>query len=158
QCNAVSLYLPDTEQEGKLRVHGLDFPGSRGFMQEEMLLPIANTTSGRAFETGMPICWGEPPQDLAEPALQKNAGEGFQSGCFIPIKRNGRKLGVLTLLDRRPDAFSEEDVKFLVQVASQVGIALENAVHFSNVNETRDRLAEERSYLLDEIRSEHRFQ
>jgi formate hydrogenlyase transcriptional activator len=157
QCDAACLSLPDTEK-GELHIHGLDFPESRGFMQEEMAFPIANTSSGRAFESGKPVYWGTPPQDLAPLALQKNAAEGFQSGCFIPIARNGRKLGVLHLFDRRANAFTESAVEFLTQVASQVAIALENALEFSTVNETRDRLDKERLYLLDEIRSEHRFQ
>jgi len=41
---------------------------------------------------------------------------------------------------------------------NQVAIALENALEYRNVNESRQQLAEERLYLLDEIGSEHRFQ
>jgi formate hydrogenlyase transcriptional activator len=157
QCDAAYLSLPDTDKR-ELHVHGLDFPESRGFMQEEMAIPIANTSSGQAFLTGEPVYWGSPPQDIAPIAMQKNALEGFQSACFIPITRKARKLGVLHVLDRRANYFSEEVVEFLVQVASQVAIALENALEFSDVSESRERLAKERLYLLDEIRSEHRFQ
>ena len=157
QCDAACLSLPDTNK-GELQIHGLDFPEGRGFLLEEMTLPMADTSSGRAFESGKPVCWGTPPQDLAPLARQKVVGEGLQSGCFIPITRNGRKLGVLLLFDRRANAFTESAVEFLMQVASQVAIALENAREFSTVNETREQLAKERLYLLDEIRSEHRFQ
>ncbi len=157
QCDAACLSLP--EKEGaELRIHGLDFPDGHGFLVNEMVLPIDNTSPGRAFESGKVFCWGAPPDDLASVALQKNAGEGFQSGCFLPIVRGNRKLGVLHLLDRRQNAFSVQDVDFLGQVAGQVAIALENALEYRNVNESREQLAEERLYLLDEIRSEHRFQ
>jgi formate hydrogenlyase transcriptional activator len=157
QCDAACLSLP--EKEGaELRIHGLDFPDGRGFLVNEMVLPSDNTSPGRAFESGKVFYWGAPPDDLASVALQKNAGEGFQSGCFLPIVRGNRKLGVLHLLDRRKDAFSVQDVDFLGQVAGQVAIALENALEYRNVNESREQLAEERLYLLDEIRSEHRFQ
>jgi formate hydrogenlyase transcriptional activator len=157
QCDAACLSMPEKEKP-ELRIHGLDFPDGRGFMVNEMVLPIANTSPGRAFESGKAFYWGRPPTDLAPVALQKNAGEGFQSGCFLPIVRGNRKLGVLHLLDRRENAFGVHDVDFLVQVASQVAIALENALEYRNVNESREQLAEERLYLLDEIRSEHRFQ
>lgn len=157
QCDAACLSLPEKEK-AELRIHGLDFPDGRGFMANEMVLPIAGTSPGRAFESGRAFFWGSPPTDLAAVALQKNAGEGFQSGCFLPLIRGERKLGVLHLLDRRGNAFSVQDVDFLVQVASQVAIALENALEYRHVNESREQLAEERLYLLDEIRSEHRFQ
>jgi formate hydrogenlyase transcriptional activator len=157
QCDAACLSLPDKEK-AELRSHGLDFPGGRGFLVDGMVLPIADTSPGRAFETGEPFCWGSPPTDLAPIALEMNAGEGFQSGCFLPIISGDRKMGVLHLLDRRENAFSAQDVEFLVQVTAQVAIALENALEYRNVNESRQQLAEERLYLLDEIRSEHRFQ
>jgi formate hydrogenlyase transcriptional activator len=157
QCDAACLSLPEKER-AELRIHGLDFPDGRGFLVNEMVLPVDNTSPGRAFESGKVFYWGTPPDDLASVALQKNAGEGFQSGCFVPIVRGNRKLGVLHLLDRRKNAFSVEDVDFLGQVAGQVAIALENALEYRNVNESREQLAEERLYLLDEIRSEHRFQ
>ncbi len=157
QCDAACLSLPEKEK-AELRIHGLDFPDGRGFVVNEMVLPIANTSPGRAFESGKPFYWGSPPSDLAPLALQKNADEGFRSGCFLPIVRGDRKLGVLHLLDRRENAFSVQDVDFLVQVASQVAIALGNALEYRNVNESRQQLAEERLYLLDEIGSEHRFQ
>jgi len=157
QCDAVCLSLPEKEKP-ELRIHGLDFPDGRGFMLNEMVLPIADTSPGRAFESGKPFFWGSPPSDLAPVASQTNADEGFQSGCFLPIVRGERKLGVLHLLDRGENAFSVQDVDFLVQVANQVAIALENALEYRNVNESRQQLAEERLYLLDEIGSEHRFQ
>ena len=70
--------------------------------------------------------------------------------------RKGAKLQIVDLdvmLDRRRNAFSEEDVDFLRQVAGQVAIALENALEFSELSESKDRLAEEGLYLRDEIRT-----
>jgi formate hydrogenlyase transcriptional activator len=91
-------------------------------------------------------------------ALKVNAEEGFESGCFLPIIRGNRTLGILHLLDRKPDAFTQEDVEFLHQVANQVAIALENALEFSELSESKERLAEEGLYLRDEIRTEHQFE
>jgi formate hydrogenlyase transcriptional activator len=157
QCDAACLSLPDREQT-QLRVYGLDFPAGKGFMQDQMVLPMAGTSPGRAYQTGKPVRFGTAPTSLAPVALKVNAEEGFESGCFLPILRRNRTLGVLHLLDRRKDAFSEEDVQFLRQVASQVGIALENALEFSELSESKERLAEEGLYLRDEIRTEHHFE
>jgi formate hydrogenlyase transcriptional activator len=123
-----------------------------------MALPVDGTSPGIAYRTGEPVFFGRAPKSLAPMALRVNAAEGFQSGCFLPIIRGNRTLGVLHLLDRRADAFSQEDVEFLRQVARQVAIALENALEFSELSESRERLAEEGLYLRDEIRTEHEFE
>jgi formate hydrogenlyase transcriptional activator len=157
QCHAACLSLPDSARSN-LRVHGLDFPDSRGFMREEMQIPIINSSPGTAFRTGRPVVFGTAPSTLDPMALHINAAEGFQSGCFLPIQRRERTLGVLHLLDRREDKFSENDVVFLSQVANQVAIALENAIEYREMSEARERLAEERLYLRDEIRTDRYFE
>jgi len=157
QCDAACLSLPDREQS-HLRVYGLDFPAGKGFMQDQMVLPVEGTSPGISFRTGKPHWFGAAPKSLAPVALRVNAEEGFESGCFLPIIRGSRTLGVLHLLDRSKNAFSEEDVDFLQQVASQVAIALENALEFNELSESRERLAEEGLYLRDEIRTEHHFE
>src|SRR5215813_7379563 len=157
QCDAACLSLPDRDQT-QLRVFGLDFPAGKGFMQDQMVLPMVGTSPGGAYRTRKPVRFGTAPKSLAPVALRVNAEEGFESGCFLPIMRGNRTLGVLHLLDRHKDAFSEEDVDFLRQVASQVAIALENALEFSELSESKERLAEEGLYLRDEIRTEHHFE
>jgi formate hydrogenlyase transcriptional activator len=156
QCDAACLALPEPEKQ-ELRIHGLDISESRGFFREQMTFPISGSSAGKAYETGKPFFFGTPPTDLAPISLQSNAIEGFNSGCFIPIVHHGRKLGVLLLLDRRKDAFRHSDVEFLEQIVDQVAIALENALSYQELSDSRERLAKERLYLLSEIRSEHRF-
>ena len=155
-CDAASIALPDPDQNN-LRLHGLDIPDGRGFLREGMTVPLLGSHSGRAFSSGKPFFFGTPPPDPSSFLLQATAVEGFNSGCFIPIIFRERKLGVLFLLDRREHAFTEADVEFLGQIANQVAIALENALNYQELSESREKLAKERVYLLNEIRSEHRF-
>jgi formate hydrogenlyase transcriptional activator len=156
QCDAACLSLPDLQRQ-KLEIHGLDFPEGRGFLQEEQQLPIDGSSPGHAFRTGEPVLFETPPRALHISALQLNAREGVQSGCFLPLARNGRMLGVLHLLDRKPHRFTEADAEFLQQVANQVAIALDNALQYREVHDSRDRLADETSYLRTEIRAERGF-
>ena len=90
-------------------------------------------------------------------SLQLNDQEGVQSGCFLPLVRGDRKIGVLHLLDRHPHRISEEDADFLQQVSNQVAIALGNAMQYREVDESRERLAGETNYLRTEIRAERGF-
>jgi formate hydrogenlyase transcriptional activator len=156
QCDGACLSLPDLQRQ-RLEIHGLDFPEGRGFLQEEMQIPIEGTSPGKAFRTGEPVLYETAPQALHKMALQINFQEGVQSGCFLPLIRGDRKLGVLHLLDRQPHRFSEADAEFLQQVSNQVAIALDNAMQYREVDESRERLAGQTSYLRTEIRAEQGF-
>jgi formate hydrogenlyase transcriptional activator len=62
----------------------------------------------------------------------------------------------LARLDAVP--FSARDLEFLKLVANQVAIAVENALAYDEIAELKDRLAQEKVYLEDEIRSELNFE
>src|SRR5205085_11739101 len=56
------------------------------------------------------------------------------------------------------DFFTPGDLQFFTQAAGQVAIALENALAYKRIEELNARLAEEKVYLEDEIRTENRFE
>jgi formate hydrogenlyase transcriptional activator len=153
-CEVAGVLLPEAGRH-QLRVYALDFPDSQGFIQEESLVPIEGSLPGKAFQTGKPVV-----VDRSDPAEVscRIAGEGLQSHCLLPlISRNGI-LGVLGLGKRRESAFSQDDVEFLLQVANQVAIAVENALAYGQIAELKDQLSQEKLYLEDEIRSEMHFE
>ena len=53
--------------------------------------------------------------------------------------------------------FTGDEVEFLRQVAAQVAIAVENAVAYRQIADLKDKLAQEKLYLEDEIRSQMNF-
>jgi formate hydrogenlyase transcriptional activator len=59
---------------------------------------------------------------------------------------------------RAENAFTQEDVDFLAQVASQVAIAVANALAYRQIADLKDQLAQEKLYLEDEIRTEQGFE
>ena len=165
-CDFAGLLLPDVES-GQLRLYVLDYPEGKGLFQEEMLIPLKGSASGLAFRTGTPLVLHSFEQARLDPEMygvpgaeglyQRVATEGFKSGCFLPLLNRGRVLGVLALIKRQEQAFHQDDVEFLSQVASQVAIAVENALDYRQVTESRERLAEETRYLQEEIRTTHHF-
>src|SRR5439155_1685458 len=54
-----------------------------------------------------------------------------------------------------PDA---DGVGFHTQVANQLAIAVENALAYGEIRSLKDKLAEERVYLRDEVRNERNFE
>ncbi len=81
-----------------------------------------------------------------------------KSGCWLPLLGRQGVLGTLNLLSYRSDAFREDDLDLLGQVASQVAIALENAMAFGEVSRQKEKLTEEKHYLQDEIRNQLNFE
>jgi formate hydrogenlyase transcriptional activator len=154
-CDYVGLALSDVDSH-QLRLYALDFPAGQGFLQEDMPLPMEGSASGQVFQTGQPLALSGPVWRNSE-LYQVGAVEGFQSGCFFPLINSHRVLGVLQLARLQEQAIIQEDVDFLSQVASQVAIAVDNALNYRQVTESRARLAEEKRYLQDEIRTAHNF-
>jgi formate hydrogenlyase transcriptional activator len=157
QCDYVSLSLPGAESGG-LRLYALDFPKGKGFLQEEKLLPLEGSPSGQAFKSGNPVALDSQGMSRLDPAINPVVSEGIRAGCFLPLISRNRILGTLNVgrLDDHP--FSEDEVEFLSKVANQVAIAVENALAFREIAELKERLAGEKLYLEDEIRTEHNFE
>jgi formate hydrogenlyase transcriptional activator len=97
--------------------------------------------------------------DVAEAAAPAAVlAEGIEFGCLLPLVSRDRVLGVLGLGRRAENAFTPEDVDFLAQVASQIAIAVENALAYRQIADLKDQLAQEKLYLEDEIRTEQGFE
>jgi formate hydrogenlyase transcriptional activator len=158
RCDGVGVLLPDAEGH-QLRVYALDYPDSKGFIQEETLVPLEGSLPGKAFQTGKPVVLDRPdPAQVSPEDYRLITGEGLQSSCLLPLISRNRSLGVLGL-GRQPEyAFHQEEVAFLAQVANQVAIAVENALAYGQIAALKDQLAQEKLYLEDEIRSEMYFE
>ena len=98
------------------------------------------------------------PSELPPEMYKKATGEGLNSFCDIPLVSRDRLLGVLAVARREENAFGEDEVAFLTQAANQVAIGVENALAYTEIAELKDRLAQEKLYLEDELRGEMDFE
>ena len=158
QSDSVGVNLPDPET-GELKLYALDFPGAKGFLREGMV-HASGSLPASVLRTGQPMAFGLQNGAMAD----MNAGmklyedEGLQSFCWLPLISHDRGLGVLGLSRLAATPFSQEDVHFLVQVSTQVAIAVENALAYGQISELTEKLAQEKLYLEDEIRTESNFE
>ena len=156
-CDVVGVFVPDSEQR-QLRLRAFDFPGSNGSAKEDSLYPLEGSIVGKVFKTGKPVFVGTgadaaEADGAGERDICKIRGEGIESVCALPLIRRNRTLGILALGSRVENSFSPEDVDFLVRVAGQVAIAVENALVYREIAELKDKLAQEKLYLEEEIRT-----
>ncbi|HWZ82049.1 MAG TPA: sigma 54-interacting transcriptional regulator [Terriglobales bacterium] len=158
RCEAAAVMLADSEGKN-LRVHALDFPESRGIFTEGGVIPVEGTMPGDAFRTGQPIVVNRlDPAEMPPEMYRKAKGEGLNSFCDVPLISKGRALGILAVGRRDENAFDADQVSFLSQVAKQVAIGVDNALAYSEIAELKDRLAQEKLYLEEEIRGEMDFE
>ena len=155
RCDLAAVMLPDAESR-QLQGFAQDFPKSWGFIREETPVP-PDSPVAQVFRTGQP--WIGYARDLPE-GLERDLGEaeGLKSGCALPLVSRNKVLGVLGLGRRDETPFSPDDVAFLTQVASQIAIAIENALAYQQIADLKDKLSLEKLYLEDEIRSEMNFE
>jgi formate hydrogenlyase transcriptional activator len=154
QCDGVGIDLPSPEDQ-KLRLYALDFPGNPGIIEEGFEPPADEKASAvRAFLGGESVVLSREELEH-EPTVPHLA---IQSLVHVPLKGRERIVGVLSLGSLSEQAFSQDDVMFLNQIARQVAIAIENALAFGEVSDLKNKLAREKVYLEDEIRSELKFE
>jgi formate hydrogenlyase transcriptional activator len=163
RCDGAGICLPGAEA-GTFRVHVIDFPGSKGFFKEaQVITPGESSPAKRAFETLRPVIaiTGDHPSgsDLATDTGYRFAiAEGIRTACFVPLVNRARALGILVLARATDDAFTQDDVEFLGQAAGQIAIAIENALAYQEIRELKDKLAHEKLYLEDELRTDRHFE
>ena len=158
RCDAAAVMLADADEK-HLVVHALDFPESRGVFTEGALVPIEGTLPGDTFRSGKPSIVNRlDPGEMPPEMLEKARAEGLNSFCDIPLISKDRLLGVLAVARREENGFDDDEVSFLIQAANQVAIGVENALSYREIAGLKDRLAQEKLYLEDEIRGEMDFE
>jgi formate hydrogenlyase transcriptional activator len=153
-CDGVGITLPDSDNT-HLRIYALDFPFSDESIQEESLVPIDEDVSGAVFRTGKPWCGSV--QEARRLGMKDTSQAEVGTVCILPLVSRGRVLGIFGGVKYQDNAFTGDDIEFLTQIASQVAIAVENALAFGEIRELKDKLAQEKLYFEDEIRSEMNF-
>src|SRR5882724_1403162 len=144
---------------GLLKIHALDFPGHQGLFKQEITIARDASPAGTAIATGQPLlARGAELERYTSDVMRILRAEGLQSVCCVPLITQGRTFGSLNLASRRLDAFPPQDVELLQQVAAQIAIAVENALAFKEIDALKNKLAVEKLYLEEEIRSEFNFE
>src|SRR3984885_831589 len=151
-----SMLTVSNSDSGQLDLYALHSTG----------LTFIDALKGPFDSTGMPaaevLATGKPvvayAADIARypsPIFGQFVALGFKSVCSVPLVAPNRTIGTLALCRMTEDAWSGDDIAFLVQVANQIAIAVENSLSYRELAEMKERLATEKLYLEDEIRLDH---
>lgn len=153
-----SLSLYDAETQ-RLEIHALDFPVSKGLLQEGLSIPVEGSPTGRAIQTRQPVFIDRGEiEKFGSDIARRILAEGLKSALCLPLISHGRPLGTLVVASLVEEKFPERDAELLQHVANQIAIAVENSVAFHQVVDRANKLSEEKLYLQDEIRTEYNFE
>ena len=151
-----AVWIIDKEQN-RLETAAMDFPSGRGFIDDVTVELTAEDI--HRMKTRQPELWGQKElQALPETVRESFASEGLESMLVTALRTANRPLGVITLGSKRAGHFRHQDLDLLGQIATQISLALDNAMAYEKLNASRDQIEEERLYLETELRAEYNFE
>jgi phosphoserine phosphatase RsbU/P len=145
--NAFSVYLLDEKRQELRIAYAVGYPDA----QPNMRLRVGQGVVGAAVEEGRPILVNDIRQEPRYMGPLRN----MLSQLAVPMRRKGRVIGALNLLNETEGAFTYQDEALLRQFAAHVAVAIENARLFRSERQyvdTLETLAEigrEMSSILD---------
>jgi len=152
----LALYEASSRQ---FRIHALDFAKNQNLIGPGSVFPVEGTPSGLAFVSRQTVTvqrldLNEFPAEI----MRHVAAQGIRSGVCVPLISHGQALGTMDVASFREAAFSPEDAELLTQIGSQVAIAVANALAMRELEALKNKLAEEKLYLEEEIQTDHNFE
>ena len=153
---SLALYEPAAQQ---VRLQALDFPRARACSRKKWFSRSRARLPARSSVTRKPLIISganldgykterQPPLHRRRSALRLHRAAHHRQ----PDPRHAQPV------QPPPGAFTQEDVDLLMRVANQVAIAIENALAYREIAELKNKLADEKLYLEEEIRTEYTFE
>ncbi len=120
-------------------IGSLDFPFSldEGVRYQMPPIKLGEGLTSQVIQSKQPLLFGTGTEADAEGAI--SYGTPTEAWLGVPILAGERVIGTINLESIKKNAFSDSDVRLLSTVASNMGVALENARLF---DETKRLLAE----------------
>ena len=116
------------------------------------VLDLNDSPAGRAFVNQKPVLRRDLELERQTSSEERAYGHGFRSLCALPLTVRDRRIGAITVGSLAKDQYTEADAEFLVEVANQVAIAVDNMKSYEEIaalNATIRATAERRRTLLD---------
>jgi formate hydrogenlyase transcriptional activator len=146
------LLLTLCNTTGSLDVHALHCTCPHLAEAVKGVLDPAGLPSAEVLASGQPVVAHDTDIDrYPSPGFRRLVELGLKSACIVPLITRDGTIGTLDVCRTTNDAWSAEDIEFLVQVARQVAMTVSNSLAYRELEDMKERLATEKLYLEDEI-------
>src|SRR5262245_36717564 len=150
------LYQPEQDS---LRVTALEGPlTARQYGAVGTEIERQGSHAGWALDHNQCLLRRDLAEEIQFPIEEKLLAEGIRSYIVAPLIGKGKPLGTLNVGSETPQRYCEDDALFLLGVAGQVTLAIENMLAYEEIAALKARLEQENTYLQEEIRTEHNFE
>ncbi|MFO0765982.1 MAG: sigma 54-interacting transcriptional regulator [Nitrospiraceae bacterium] len=148
----------ETRQQFRLRA--LDFQDNPGWLFEGFVADAVDSPATIAVSTKRPVAINhlKELERFGHHVIRMLLDKEFKSMCALPLLSDDRAIGCLTFASRQEEAFPESSIEFLMEVAGQIALAVANALAYQEITELKNKLAEEKLYLEEELRTEQGFE
>ena len=108
-------------------------------------LPVDESPGGLVWKSQKPLTVDDITQEHRFPKLTPLLIEnGVQSFCMVPLTTAQRRLGGMGFGSLQKRVYQEAELAFLLQVAKQVAVAVDNALNYESARTAQQQLARER--------------
>jgi len=152
---AITLYQPERDSFRFLAVEGELLSD---YFRTGLEISRNETCGSWVFDHQRPLVRRDLEKEQQYPNERRLAAEGIQSMCVVPLALQRKCIGLLSVVSRQRDRYSEEDALFLQEVANQVALAVQNMQAYQEIDSLKARLEKENVYLREELRAEHNFE
>ncbi|HET7005316.1 MAG TPA: sigma 54-interacting transcriptional regulator, partial [Candidatus Binatia bacterium] len=153
---ALSLYDPAA---GCLRIVACSGPYQRAdYSPIGRQLKLDDSPAGQAFQSQRAVLCSDLETARRSASEERAYGHGFRSICVLPLVVHGKSLGAITVGSLTRNQYAAADAQFLMEVANQIAIAIENMQLHEETAALKARFEAETVYLQEEIKTEHNFE
>lgn len=146
-------------EQGSMKAYVLSPTPASPLLESGRSVAIEQTLSAKAFlQKESQTLTREDLVSHASGISERMVNAGIRTVRCMPLLTSTGALGTLNVGSKKDQAFSQQDEEILNQIAAQLAIALDNARAYREIQELKERLAEEKLYLEDEIRTELHFE
>ena len=110
-------------------------------------VPIEGSIAGWVWQNQQPAIVSDLEHDTRFPAAHAPRPYPAKSICSLPLTTAHQRLGVLHIWSDEIGAYDELDLEFAQLVATQIAVAVDNAIHFEEAQLYQQQLASERDTL-----------
>jgi PAS domain S-box-containing protein len=140
-CGYAMVWVGFAEEDEAKSIRPVASSGFAAGYLETLRLTWADTERGRgpggmAIRTGRPcMCRNMLTDPNFEPWRAEALKRGYASSLVLPLMEGGKTFGALTIYSREPDAFSEEEVRLMSELAADLAFGISTL----RVHAARDR-------------------
>jgi GAF domain-containing protein len=138
----VALFLHDAAR-GVLRLVLLESSLRSEYFVVGLEFPVEDTHVGEVFTSQRPLLRSDLVRERKFSAEERAYQDGIRSYIIAPLAVRGRSTGALAVASTVSGRYGQADAEFLLEVATQVALAVENMRAYEEISALGARVKEE---------------